>query len=67
MNWTEILARAKISEPIGRDQAVADALQIINARYEREGGPKRAHGTSKRPQQQVSRKILQEHERKSSR
>ena len=67
MNWTEILARAGIPEPIGRDQAVADALQIINARYEREGGPKRAHGTNKRPQQQVSRKLLQERERKAAR
>lgn len=67
MNWTEILARAGTPEPIGREQAVADALQSIAARYEREGGPKRARGTNKQPQQQVSRKLLQDRERKAAR
>lgn len=67
MNWTEILARAGIPEPIGREQAIDQVLHSINQRYEREGGPKRARGTNKRPQLQVSRKLLQERERKATR
>lgn len=66
MNWTKILADASIPEPIGRQDAVNDARRITAERYEREGGPKRAHGTNTRPQQQISRKILQERERKAA-
>lgn len=65
MNWTEILANAGIPEPPGREQAIADAQAITAARYAKTGGPKRARGNASRPVKQVSRKLLQQRERRA--
>jgi hypothetical protein len=64
MNWTEILAKAGIPEPLGRDEAIRAARLATDRRYEATGGPKPARGTNSRPVQQVSRKVLQDRERK---
>lgn len=65
MNWTKILADAGIPEPIGREQAIQEAQAATAARYAVTGGPKPARGFNSRPVQQVSRKVLQERERKA--
>jgi hypothetical protein len=66
MDWTEILKNAGTPEPLGRDEAIRKAAKATAKRYEKEGGPTRAKGTTSRPQQQVSRKLLQERERKAN-
>lgn len=65
MNWTKILADAGIPEPVGREQAIQDARAATAARYAATGGPKPARGSNTRPVEQVSRKVLQERERKA--
>lgn len=64
MNWTEILERAGIPEPPGREEAIAAAREVTARRYELTGGPKRARGSASRPVKQVSRKVLHERERR---
>ena len=64
MDWTEILSSAGVPESPGRAEAVEDARLRTAARYERTGGPKRAKGSSSRNVPQVSRRQLQEKERR---
>lgn len=64
MNWTDILQRAGIPEPIGRIRAIEEAQKLTAERYAATGGPKRAHGTNTRSVTQVNRKVLQEQERR---
>lgn len=64
MNWTDILQRAGIPEPVGRAETIRAALTTIADRYAATGGPKRARGTNTRAVLQVSRKVLQERERR---
>jgi hypothetical protein len=65
MNWTAILAAAGIPEPPGRLEAIAATNESTARKYELTGGPKRAKGSNSRKPVQVSRKVLQDRERKA--
>lgn len=65
MDWTAILKNAGTPEPLGREEAIARTIKVIEQRYELSGGPKRAKGTNSRPVQSVSRVTLQAKERKA--
>jgi hypothetical protein len=64
VNWTEILARAGIPEPPGREEAIAAAREATAARYAKDGGPKRARGSATRTVSKWSRAAKREAERK---
>ena len=64
MNWTEILARAGIPESPGRLEAAAEARKVSEARYARDGGPKRARGGNSAKAPKWSRAAKREAERK---
>ena len=65
MDWTEILKNAGIPEPMGREEAIARTMKVVEQRYKASGGPKQAKGTTRRPVQSVSRVVLQAKERKA--
>ena len=63
MNWTEILAKAGIPEPPGREEATRDARRISAERIAREG-PKRAKGSNSTKAPKWNRAAKREAERK---